>query len=76
MTPKTGEIWDITHSRKGSFTAKLISYHPDTCTLEIVEGRARLLQGGTYEQGETLDAKTSFINFHQRREDLEGQTHV
>lgn len=45
---RAGEVWKISHSRKGAFTAKFLTdanLDTDAVSVEIVEGQARFMSG-------------------------------
>lgn len=80
MEVKAGEVWDITHSRKGSFTARFLQpVDSDTqwVDIEIAEGRAKFLSmenwiAGAGDTGNTITSRVSFLTLNQRRPEMEA----
>lgn len=65
--PKVGQIWKIRHSRKGSFTGKILKLSESSCDVEIVEGEATMASsGGNLEQGECLTMSRQMTTFLEK----------
>ena len=80
MEIAAGEVWDVTHTRKGSFTARFlqpVSPDQEWADLEIAEGTARFLSFenralGAGNTGETITSRVSFLTLNKRRPEMEA----
>ena len=75
-----GEVWDISHQRKGTFTAlfeRNTNLDQNTfCELVIMEGRAKFASmenwiSGAGDTGRSIESRCSFITLLKRRPELE-----
>jgi hypothetical protein len=62
---KVGKVYDVKHSRKGCFRAKVLSFNEDSAELEIVSGTAEFLRGGNLGAGDTLTVRFYLCEFQE-----------
>lgn len=63
-----GKTYYVRHSRKGSFSAKLVANYPDTAVLEIVMGTAAYISCADAAPGDEISVRKSLCHF----EELQG----
>lgn len=60
VPPKVGKHYRIEHSRKGTFTCKIISVDDEWAEIEIIEGEAKAMSaGGSRRAGEWVTVRAS-----------------
>lgn len=79
QTIKVGDVWRLTHSRKGELTMKFTSVDDEWATGEIVAGRVsyaskenNLMQKleGRGTPGDTITARISFLTLHEKIQEV------
>jgi hypothetical protein len=64
-----GEVYDIAHARKGSFTGKLLSCDEDWATFEITKGKANArIEEYAHTKGEEITLRISLCSFWKLKE--------
>lgn len=80
MNVNAGEVWDVTHSRKGSFTARFLEDvipGKEWVDLEIAEGQATFVSMenwilGAGDKGNVITSRVSFLSLKSRRPEMES----
>ena len=76
MLPELGEVWAITHARKGRLTVRFVSWTDDEwIVLELLEGkphytsnevRLGLFSGNPPRAGDLFEARAELITWERR----------
>jgi len=72
---KVGDVWRLTHSRKGDLTMRFTGVDDEWTTGEIIEGRVRYMSEenrfaqraeGRGTPGDTITMRISFLTLHEK----------
>ena len=65
LEPKLGEVYEVSHTRKGNFTIKVTCIDEEWVEGVVVDGEANaILQGNVKGEGEKVSLRKSFCNFY------------
>lgn len=67
LSAEVGKIYDITHSRKGKFTARIVRIVGDSADVEIISGKVIFMSHGNQgsQEGELLRINTALCKFNE-----------
>ena len=63
VRPEIGKTYLIRHSRKGTFTGKILAQDDEFSKILIVDGEAKYLNDDNGKPGETISIRRSFCTF-------------
>lgn len=66
LEPRIGEVWEVAHVRKGTFTARVVAAHAEWVDLQVVQGTATMVSDDDAGPGEVLNVRRTFTTFVRR----------